>query len=90
MFLNLNKQIKITYKKSQNKAIKKETCFNLFKFLFIPFYTSFYKKAIKKLINKINKTIELVKKHLDESKTLSLMFSDMYIIHQSAPVSHNC
>ena len=36
------------------------------------------------------KTIELVKNHLEESKTLSLMFLDMYITHQSAPVSHNC
>ena len=82
MFLILINKIKNTHKKSQNKAIKGRhvlTCFNFSLFLF---YTSFYKKAIKKLINKLIKTIELVKNHLDESKTLSLMFSDMYIIHQ--------
>ena len=82
MFLTLINKIKNTYKKSQNKVIKKKhvlTCFNFSLFLF---YTSFYKKAIEKSINKIIKTIELVKNHLDESKTLSLMFLDMYIIHQ--------
>ena len=78
----LNKQNKNTYKKSQNKAIKMRhvlTCFNFSLFLF---YTSFYKKAINKLINKIMKTINLIQNHLDASKKLSLMFSDRYTILQ--------
>ena len=61
MFLN---KIKNTYKKSQNKAIKKRhvlTCLNFSLFLFLHL---FLQKAIKKLINKLIKTIELVKKPL--------------------------
>ena len=59
---------------------------NCFNFSFIPFLTPFtYKKAIKnksKLTNIMIKSIKLIRNHLDESKTLSLMFSDMYIISQ--------
>ena len=58
-------------------------CFNLF---FIPFLTPCtYKKAIKnksKLIKKIIKAINIIRNHLDASKTLSLMFSDSYTIPQ--------
>jgi len=44
-----------------------------------------YKKAIKnksKLTNIMITSIKLIRNHLDESKTLSLMLSDMYIIPQ--------
>ena len=51
MFLNLNKQNKNTYKKSQNKAIKKRhvlTCLNFSLFLFLHLFLQKSNKEINK------------------------------------------